>query len=620
MCKLSIIIVNYGTNKMTERVLRNFMEKEKKLDYEIILIDNKSSEELEKQTFEEMGAKIILNQHNEGFARAVNQGFELAQGEYVLLLNSDVLIEEDAISKMIEYLDKHQDVVVMGARLNNIDGSFQISFGKFPNLWREFLRLTSLYRYISGSTLANHTFYKKQDLKNSQEVDWVSGGLMLVRKKEMHKLGALDEDYFLGVEDIDFCYRVSKSGGKVVYFPLSEAIHYHGFSSEKGGTKSISRIRFDRDGIDLFFKKHFPKKKIGRKLIKFLHNLKINMIKLKTMNKKEKKYIPRDATMAVTYRCNARCKMCNIWQEKNPRTLDIEAILNLSSSLKYLNISGGEPFLREDLVEIIRVIKESNSKLQIIISSNGLATDLIIKKMKEIIKIDPKIGVRISIDGFKETHEETRGVPGIYDQALKTIDGLKKIGVKNLGISFTVMDSNINDLLPVYKWAEKEKLQFAMALVQNSDIYFNKEDNKITFIKKVSVALNKIVEDELKSFSPKRWGRAYYDFGLKVYAESGKRLLKTGAGFDSLFVDVDGKVYPSNLINEEIGDLKENKLDDLWQNKKVKEIRDKIQDGKITESWIICTIREEFKRNAFKIIFWILKNKLRLLFGLKIKK
>jgi GT2 family glycosyltransferase len=619
MPKLSVIIINYGTKKMTERVLRNFIVQESFLDFEIILIDNKSHEKIDKEIFYEMGVKLIVNNYNEGFARAVNQGLDLARGEYVLLLNSDVLIEKEAISKMIDYMDREKEVCVTGARLNNIDGSFQISFGKFPNLWREFLRLTSLFRYISGSTLNNNTFYKKQDLKNPQEVDWVSGGLMLVRRNEMCKFGALDENYFLGVEDIDLCYRIKKTGGKIIYFPDSWATHYHGFSSGKGGTKAISRIKFDQDGINLFFKKHFPEKKKTKIIINFLHNLKIVMIKLKHMFSKEKKYIPRDATIAITYKCNSRCKMCNIWQKKNPLSLDMKAIRNLSSSLKYLNVSGGEPFMREDLVDVIREIKKNNKKVQIIISSNGYATELIKKRMQEIIKIDPKIGVRISIDGFEEKHDQIRGIKGMYNHAMNTLQVLKKIGVKNLGISFTVMDSNINDLLGVYKWAEKNNLQFAMALVQNSDIYFSKGDNQLTFIKKVSVALNKIVEDELKSFNPKRWGRAYYDYGLKIYAETRKRLLKTGAAKDSLFVDVDSKVYPSNLINEELGNLKEKSLDNIWKSEKAKLIRDKIKDDKITESWIICTIRGEFKRNAFKIIFWILKNKIRLIFGFKIK-
>ena len=619
MLKLSVVIVNYGTERMTERVLRNFVDQESDLDFEIILIDNKSHEEIRQDIFEKIGVQLIINNYNEGFARAVNQGLERARGEYVLLLNSDVLIEKNTITKMIKYMDQNREVSVLGPRLNNIDGSFQISFGRFPNLWREFLRLSSLFRYISGSTLSNNVFYNKQDLENPKEVDWISGGLMLAKRKSVCSIGAMDEDYFLGVEDIDICYRIKKAGGKIIYFPGSEAIHYHGFSSGQGGTRAIPRIQFDRDGMNLFFKKHFPEKKISRIIINFLHNLKINMIKFKHKFLKEKKYKPIDATIAITYKCNSRCKMCNIWQEKNPLSLDIQAIKNLSASLKYLNISGGEPFMREDLVDLVREIKNNNEQVQIIISSNGLATDLIKGKMQEIIKIDPKIGVRISIDGFKEKHEETRGVKGIYDQALKTIEALRKIGVKNLGISFTVMDSNINDLLGTYKWAEENNLQFAMALVQNSDIYFSKGDNQLTFIKKVSVALNKIVEDELKSFNPKRWGRAYYDYGLKVYAETGKRLLKTGAGFDSLFVDVDAQVYPSNLINEKLGDLKENTLDNIWQSEKVEIVRGKINDNKITESWIICTIRGEFKRNAFKIIFWILKNKLRLIFGLKVK-
>ena len=198
----------------------------------------------------------------------------------------------------------------------------------------------------------------------------------------------------------------------------------------------------------------------------------------------QKKYTPKDATIAVTYFCNSRCMMCNIWQNKNPQNLNKDDFYNLSPNLKYINLSGGEPFLHPELPEIVRVINKASPKAKIIISSNGLATDLIIKTMKEIKKIDSRVGIRISIDGLRKTHNRVRGVNGMYESAIKTIFGLKNIGIKNLGLSFTIMNENAGELKDVYDLSKNLKVEMALALVQNSEIYFTKNDNQLTYIKR----------------------------------------------------------------------------------------------------------------------------------------
>ncbi len=324
----------------------------------------------------------------------------------------------------------------------------------------------------------------------------------------------------------------------------------------------------------------------------------------------QKKYTPKDATIAVTYFCNSRCRMCNIWQDKNPRSLKKEDFYNLSPDLRYINLSGGEPFLHPELPEIVRIINKVSPKAKIIISSNGLATGLIIKTMKEIKKIDSRVGIRISIDGLRKTHDRMRGIDGIYEAAMKTLAGLKIIGIKNLGLSFTIMNENADELKDIYNLSKDLQIELALALVQNSEIYFTKNDNQLTYIDKVKSGLNYIIKQELKSANPKRWGRAFYDYGLLKYAESKERLLKSGAAYDSLFIDSLGNVYPSNLINLKLGSIKKDKLDNIWRSGKAQAVRDKIEAENITESWIICTIRGEMKKNIFKVLFWVLKNKL----------
>ncbi len=322
-----------------------------------------------------------------------------------------------------------------------------------------------------------------------------------------------------------------------------------------------------------------------------------------------KKYLVKDATIAVTYRCNSRCRMCNIWQIKNPGDLPLKYFYNLSGKLKYINLTGGEPFLRPDLPEIVRIIKKVSPKAQIIISSNGLATDLIVKQVEKIIQIDDSIGLRISLDGIGEVHDKIRGLTNFYNQAIKTVQALKGLGVKNLGFSFTIMDFNTDQMKAVYDLSKKMNLELALALVQNSEVYFKKNDNEIRRIDLVADNLNYIISQELKSFKVKRWFRAYYDYGLWYYAKHKERLLKSGAGLDSCFIDPQGDIYPSNLIKLRFGNLGEAPLLKIWNSEEARRMRREIKEKNIKESWIICTIRGEMKKHLLKIGYWIIRNK-----------
>lgn len=611
MKKLSVITINYNTPEMTEKALRALVANEPGLSMEIILIDNNSSKKLEIEKFTGLDIKFINNESNLGFSKAVNQGLKIAQGEYILLLNSDVIINNKAISRMISYLEDNKQTGIIGPKFIFPDGKLQSSFGCFPNFKNEFLRLTTLYKFIKNSTIASAA--EIAGIKWPVQTDWVTGGCMLARKKVTDELGGFDGKYFLGVEDIDFCFQAKKAGWQVVFFPLSEVIHYHGYSS--GGTSSLLRLQYEQKGISYFLNKNFSKNIFTVLSVPLMHNLRINILKLLAILKnKTYKLKPKDATIAITYSCNSRCVMCNIWQEKNPPSLALNAFANLSPELRYINLSGGEPFLRPDLPEIVQIIKEKSPHAQIIISSNGFATELILKTMKKIVSVDPAVGVRISIDGLKEKHNRVRGIE-VFGRAMNTIKGLKQIGVKNLGMSFTVMNDNASELPAVYDLSKELGVELAMALVQNSDIYFQKEDNKITYIAEVNKALDYVISRELASWHPKRWARAFYNYGLRLYANTGRRLLPTGAGHDSLFIDPNGDVYPSNLINIKFGNINDNKLDNIWQSGKAKDAREYMARNYITESWIICTIRGVMKKHILKVAGWALVNKLKVLMG-----
>lgn len=269
--KLSVIIINYNTAEMTEKAIRNFLEKENELLGEIILIDNGSTEKLNEEKFRRLGAKLIMNKENLGFANAANQGIEAAAGEFILLLNSDVFIEKGAISKMIDYMEKNKGVGVMGPKFIYPDNRSQISAGRMPTFWREIVRLSLLYKIFSF----NAPYVT--DFKKSREVDWISGGCMLIKAELIKNIGLLDGNYFFGYEDMDFCLRAKRASWRVVYWPLAKVVHWHGFSS--GGRRAAWRTERERDGLYYFFQKNFPRKRLARGIIKLIYEIKILVFK-----------------------------------------------------------------------------------------------------------------------------------------------------------------------------------------------------------------------------------------------------------------------------------------------------------------------------------------------------
>jgi len=309
----------------------------------------------------------------------------------------------------------------------------------------------------------------------------------------------------------------------------------------------------------------------------------------------------KSLVIAITEKCNLKCAMCNIWKTENPVDLSLEKFEKLHN-LKYINLSGGEPFLRSDLCDIVKILKKNNPNSNIIISSNGLLTNQIVSLMKKLVFIDKNIGIRISIDGTEKIHNEIRGVEKSFENAIQTIKELKENKIKNIGIAFTISNNNKNELKTVYDFSKKLGVEFSMSSVQNSEIYFNKQDNNIFFDQNLENQINYIVRDQLKSWNMKKWLRAYFDYGLLYYLKNKKRLIPADSGNFSAFIDSKGDIYPSNLINEKIANIDNfNSLNSKYKNT-------------TQEHFSICNTRGSMKKYFYKVIYWIIKEKIKLLF------
>jgi GT2 family glycosyltransferase len=191
---------------------------------------------------------LIQNQKNLGFAKANNQALILSKSKYILLLNPDTQVKHAAIERLLSFMDTHLDSGVAGAQLLNSDGSKQNSIANFPSLATELLN-KSLLRLLFPKTFPG----KGRDYRDPVEVDSVIGACMMVRREAIEQVGLLDEDYFLFLEETDWCYRMKKAGWKVYHVPQAEIYHLQGKSAEKD--KKRAKVEYYRSRHQ-YFKKH----------------------------------------------------------------------------------------------------------------------------------------------------------------------------------------------------------------------------------------------------------------------------------------------------------------------------------------------------------------------------
>lgn len=217
--------------------------------WEVIVVDNGSQDgsgtEVEKAF---PSVHLIQNEKNQGFAKAVNQGLQKASGEYILLLNPDTQVKHGTVKQLVSFLDSHPKVGIGGAQLLNLDGSKQNSIANFPSLSTELLN-KSFLRWLFKNKFPG----KDRTYCEPIEVDSVIGACMIIRKEAIDQVGPLDEDYFLFLEETDWCYRMKKAGWKVYHIPQAEILHYQGKSAEQ--EKKRAKVEYFRSRY-YFFKKN----------------------------------------------------------------------------------------------------------------------------------------------------------------------------------------------------------------------------------------------------------------------------------------------------------------------------------------------------------------------------
>ncbi len=231
--EVSIIIVNYNVKELLIKCISSIY-RFCKTSFEIILIDNNSTDgsvEAVKKDFPD--TVIIENNYNAGFPKANNQGFKIAIGKYIFMLNPDAALVEDSVSVLKEFLHVDETVAMVVPQLINPDGSLQHSVFRFPKIKYIAAEMFYLDEFLKSKS------YGDKDLTKSLMVDSAIGAAMFFHKSLLDDIGLLNEKLFW-IEDIDFCFRIMQSNKQILYVPQTHVLHYIGQSAKKNYNISIS--------------------------------------------------------------------------------------------------------------------------------------------------------------------------------------------------------------------------------------------------------------------------------------------------------------------------------------------------------------------------------------------
>ncbi|MFC1481937.1 glycosyltransferase [Candidatus Neomarinimicrobiota bacterium] len=252
---LSVVVVSYNVKEFVSQCLQSVQASSFDGVIELILIDNHSHDgtpDMVRELYPQV--KMIVNDQNLGFASALNQGLNISTGDYMLSLNPDTIVEEMTLQKLVDYLAANPEAGIVGPKILNSDGSFQRAAKRsFPTLWGAFTHFSGLSRLFPGSRLFGQYNLTHLDPDQSHIVEAVSGSCMCLTRQVYQEIGGMDEDFFLGADDLDYCYRAVEAGYSVHYLAETQIVHYKGVSR---ALAPFYNLRLHFEAMYLFARKH----------------------------------------------------------------------------------------------------------------------------------------------------------------------------------------------------------------------------------------------------------------------------------------------------------------------------------------------------------------------------
>ncbi len=465
--KVSVIIVSHNNKEILPSNLEA-LEKQTYKNFETFIVDNDSTDG-SKEFIEKNYPQVNFIDISAGVDKKRNIGISQSTSEYILTLDSDVNISKDAIQNAVKYMDDHKDVGICCGKMINREGLIDYA--------------GSLCARNGGGSDLGHGEKDSHEYNTFKRISGMTTAFAILRRKMIEEIGGFDETYYYGYEDQDLGLRANFAGWKVMYNPDLIAIHGYHSTLSKMGKKSNAYMEFHiKKNRILTLLKNFDfrtliinspliflsllfdltKKDRASSIQAYnwlLKNFKtIRRIRTETLSKKrisdkelfEEIFFPlttkgykkqkkilsfiqgvkekklRNLTFFITTRCNSKCKHCFYWKSLNDvkelSLEEIEKILSKFNNIYAVSISGGEPFIRKDIDEIIKLIVKYTGAKVIDIPTNCLVN--VKDRFEKILKDNPETNFSIvcSLDGMKEEHDFIRGVDGGFEKTLGMIN------------------------------------------------------------------------------------------------------------------------------------------------------------------------------------------------------
>lgn len=234
MIDISIIIVSWNAKDFVDKCLTSIYDNPTACTIETIVVDNASTDgvpDMVKEKYPQVC--LIQNAENLGFAKANNIGIENSKGKYLCLINSDAVVLDNCLDLMVNFMNDHPQIGVLGPKVLNSDGSLQPSCREFPTFWKNLCRAFALDKLFPKSKIFGGYYMMNWSHDTVKEIDYLSGCFMMVRRSAIDQTGLLDINFFFYAEDMDWCKRFWETGWQVIYFPKAKAIHHGGSSSDR---------------------------------------------------------------------------------------------------------------------------------------------------------------------------------------------------------------------------------------------------------------------------------------------------------------------------------------------------------------------------------------------------
>ncbi len=318
---------------------------------------------------------------------------------------------------------------------------------------------------------------------------------------------------------------------------------------------------------------------------------------------------PADAIIAVTHRCNARCVMCHLWKSDASDRLTPADMRKLPAALKTVNLSGGEPFLRDDLPQFVREVRTRCRRAQITISTNGCLPDRIAEQMREIRRIAPSVRLAVSLDGIGVAHDRIRGLSGAFDRAVDLIDRLTAEGYRGLRLAMTISRGNLDQVPAVAQLADRLGLELGIVAAHAAETHLGVRTDDVSLGQIptwLAGAFANIIARWLRSWRPKHWLRAHFTWYTYSYLAGRpfRRQSTCRDGSEFFFLQADGTVYSCSVRGRAMGNVVDQDWAEIWCGPAAEAARQFAFRCPL-RCWMICTARSVYRAHPLRVAAWV---------------